>query len=185
VEEGLENLRAFAADEKTPAWLYWGWLADVFWAGRLPDRVIECLEKAAEHAPDNPTVLTDLAAAYLRWDRGPGRARPLLERARRQEISDIVEPIVTGTEGHLALAEGRPDRAVELLHRALDGIRPFRHATPLIGPQVDRIHTYLCLAYAAAGDRGAAVRHFRLAEPRLVALKQDDLLERCRNAAGV
>jgi hypothetical protein len=184
LDAALDTVRPFADDPGTPAWLYWGQLADVFHAAKLGDRAIECGEKAVEHAPDNPTVLIDLAASLLRYRRDAARARPLLDRARAHEISDMLAPFVLLTEGVCALEENRPDRARELLDESLRRSEPFRHSTALMGAAIDRIHTYLCLACAAAGDHATAEDHFRIAEPRLRAFHTDDLIERCQAALG-
>jgi hypothetical protein len=50
---------------------------------------------------------------------------------------------------------------------------------------LDRIRAHLALTLAALGDHAAAEREFRLAEPRLVALRRDELLARCRQALEI
>jgi hypothetical protein len=54
-----------------------------------------------------------------------------------------------------------------------------------MGLVTDRLRASLALACAGCGDRAGAERQFRRAEPRLIALGMDDLLERCRHAVGV
>ena len=184
LDEALDTVREYADDPNTPAWLYWGQLADVFHAAKLGDRAIECSEKAVEHAPDNPTVLIDLAMALLRYRRDQARARPLLERARAHEISDLLAPFVLMAEGVLALEEGRPEKARGLLEESTRRAEPLRHTTALMGAAIDRIHTYLTLACAAVGDHAAAEEHFRIAEPRLRAFDTTDLIDRCQAALG-
>lgn len=182
--EALEVVRPYADDPNTPAWLYWGQLADVFVGAKLPDRAIECLEKAVEHAPDNATTLIDLAMGLLRYRRDTARARPLLERAHNHAVSDLLAPFLTLADGVLALDERRPEEARRLLETSLAGAERYRHTTALMGAAIDRIHVYLCLACAATGDPAAAERHFRRAEPRLRAFAADDLVERCQAALG-
>ena len=184
LDEALDVVRPYADDPNTPAWLYWGQLADVFHTAKLGDRAIECGEKAVEHAPDNPTVLIDLAVSLLRYRRDAARARPLLERARAHEISDLLAPFLIMAEGVLALEENRPEKARELLDESARLAEPFRHTTALMGAAIDRVHTYLTLACAATGDLAAAERHFRIAEPRLRAFEATDLLDRCQAALG-
>src|SRR3954451_22506675 len=167
LDEALEVVRPYAADRSTPTGVYWSQLADVFHTARLGDRAIECAEKAVEHAPDNSTMLIDLAMSVLRYRRDAARAKPLLARAREHEISDLVAPFLTMAEGVAALEDGRPEEARRLLEEALTGAERFRHTTALMGGAIDRIHVYLCLACAATGDHAAAERHFRMAEPRL------------------
>jgi tetratricopeptide (TPR) repeat protein len=184
LDEALEIVRPYADDRRTPAWLYWGQLADVFNAAKLSDRVIECGEKAYESAPDNVTVLIDYAMGLLRYRRDAARARPLLEKAREHEISDLVRPFLIAAEGILALEEKRPQPARKLLEEALTLAEPFRRSSPLMGAALDRMHTYLALACAAAGDSAAAQEHYRVAEPRLLAFRAEDLIERCRHTIG-
>ena len=184
VNEALETVRPFADDPKTPAWLYWGQMADVFNAAKLPDRAIECGERAVEHAPDNVTVLIDLAMLLLRHRRDAARARPLLEQARQHAISDLIRPFLMMAEGILAVEEKRPDRARPILEESLKEAERFRHASPLVGAAMDRIHAYLSIVCAALGDSLAAEEHFRLAEPRMRAFEANDLLDRCSKALG-
>jgi tetratricopeptide (TPR) repeat protein len=184
LDEALEVVRPYADDPGTPAWLYWGLLADVFHAAKLGDRAIECAEKAVEHAPDNATALIDLAMAVLRYRRDAARARPLLAKAREHEISDLVRPFLTMADGVAALEDRQPETARRLLEEALTGAERYRHTTALMGGAIDRIHVYLCLACAGTGDLPAAGRHFRMAEPRLRAHATADLLERCQTALG-
>jgi tetratricopeptide (TPR) repeat protein len=184
LDDALEIVRPFADDPKTPAWLYWGQLADVFNAAKLPDRVIECGEKAVEHAPDNVTVLIDLAMSLLRYRRDAEHAGPLLERAHEHAVSDVLRPFLIAADGVLALEQKRPDRARPLLEEALKEAERFRNASPLVGSAIDRIHVYLALTYAALGDHFAAAEHYRIAEPRLRAFDATDMLERCEAALG-
>ena len=87
-------------------------------------------------------------------------------------------------EGVLALEEGRPEAARELLEEAARLAEPLRHTTALMGTAIDRIHTYLTLACAATGDHAAAEAHYRIAEPRLRAFRRTDLIDRCQAALG-
>ncbi len=185
LDEALEVFESYADDEGVPQWLYWGHLGSIYMTAKLPDRAIESLETAAELAPDNPTVLLDLAQGYLRYRRDPARAAPLVERARRQEISDMLLPLMEWVEGQLALAERRFAPAIEKLTSALQRIPHLAPGNPLMEGLIDRVHADLCLVHAADGNRAEAIRHFRRAEPRLEALEMDDLLQLCRAAVDV
>jgi tetratricopeptide (TPR) repeat protein len=156
----------------------------VFNTAKLPDRVIECGEKAVENAPNNVTVLIDLAMALLRYRRDTVRARELLERVRQHEISDMVLPFLIACEGVLALEEKKPEQARKLLEESLKLVEPYRRVTALMGAAIDRIYIYLALACAAVGDQSTADSYYRRAEPRLRAFDATDLIERCR-AAGL
>lgn len=184
IDEALDRVKPFADDPKTPAWLYWGQLADVFSSAKLGERVIECGEKAVENAPNNVTVLIDLAMSLLRYRRDAANAKPLLERARTHEISDVILPFLLMCEGAVALEEKKPNQARKLIEEALKAVEKYRHASPLMGAGIDRMHTYMALACGACGDSLAAVKHYRIAEPRLRAFDSTDLIERCQAVIG-
>jgi hypothetical protein len=102
----------------------------------------------------------------------------LLERVRCHALSDVVVAVLANVEGMLAVEEGHAHEAIGRLEQSLNGFKTIR--TPVVGTVNAQTHGYLALAHAVCGDHEAAARHFRLAEPRLRALRQDDLLARCR-----
>ncbi|HLW67920.1 MAG TPA: tetratricopeptide repeat protein [Gemmataceae bacterium] len=183
-EEAMDLVRPFARGRRMPEWLYWARLANLYQATGEIGQVIAVTEKAAELAPENPTVLLDLAAVLLRYQRDTVRAREMLNRALQHAISDAAAPFVVMIKGMLAFEEGKTQQGVELLEESQRQMEKFRHATPIIGAVVDRTHAYLALAYAKLGDKEAAIQHYRLAEPRMRAMMADDLLRRCEMAIG-
>lgn len=184
LDEALEAVQPYVDAPELPAWKYWLYLADVFDTARVGDRVLECAEKAVEIAPDNQNALLDLALHSLSYRRDVARARAMLDELRRHVISETTRPFLVMTEGLLALEEGRPERARELLREAVRLAQPFRYSSAMTGALINRMHTYLTLACAAAGDHAAAEAHFNLAEPWLRAVKLTDLIERCEAALG-
>ena len=87
--------------------------------------------------------------------------------------------------GLLAVERGEAAEAVPLLEQASRSFAAMRNGNPYCGANVDRAHAYLALAHAALGDRAEAKRHYRIAEPRLWALKSKDLRRRCEEAIGL
>jgi tetratricopeptide (TPR) repeat protein len=184
LDEALATVRPYANNPDVPAWMYWCLLANVFDTVRLGDRVIECYEKALDIAPDNQNVLVDFAHFSLDYRRDTARARSLLTELRRYAISDDIRPFLVIVEGLLALEEGRPEQAREILSEAAQLAEAQRHTSPMRGVLIDRIHTYLTLTCAAVGDHAAAEEHFKIAEPRMRALNEVCWLERCQTALG-
>ncbi len=182
LNEAMTILKPFADDRQMPAWLYWGRLGDVYFAAGKPEMIVPAQEKALELAPDNPTVLLDLAMSLVRWRGDAARARDLLRQARTHALSDVLEVFSYAIEGMIELEDGNPAQARSLLEQTLDALTPFRHATPLIGSAIDRTCAYLALACAAAGDGKQAAGYYRRAEPRLHALRSTDLIVRCQQA---
>ncbi len=148
LDEALDSVRPLGDGRQMPLWLYWGRVSELYATAQARDEQIACMKRAVEFAPENPTVILDLALALLRHRRDAERSRRLLEES-------------------YAKAE------------------PFERACPLISMFLAEIHAYLALALAASGDRAAARRHYDLAEPRLRALRRDELLVRLREALEI
>jgi tetratricopeptide (TPR) repeat protein len=182
LDEALRIVEPFADNRTIPAWNYWSRLAMVYSNAKRPEDSKAAMEKALELAPDNATLLADMADSEVWLRRNPRRARELLAKARQHALSDVVQAFVLKTEGLIHLEEGRPREARELLEQAFQKASAFRHASALMGALLDKMHAALALAYAAEGDAKNARRHYDLARPRLVALKHDEVITRCEEA---
>jgi hypothetical protein len=182
INEAIQLVAPIADDPTVPQWLYCSRLAGVYTAAEMRDEQLALNEKALDLAPENATLLIDTAMALLRYQLDTPRARQLLEQARSHALSDVLVPSADAVEGMLLLEEGRPQQANSKLLAGLKGLDRFRNATPLMGAIRDRFRAYLALSFAAMGDRSAAERELRLVEPRLRALKREDLLTRCQRA---
>lgn len=182
LDEALRVVRPFSDGQRIPEWMYWSRLPDLYSAAGQPDRIIVSLERAESLAPKNATVLLDLALAVLRYRRDADRGRVLIDRAKSHAISDVLAVFVELAEGMWSLEVGNATEAKRRLEQSRQGQERFRNASPLIGAALARTDAYLALAESALGDRNAAKRHFRQAEPRLRALKSLDLIERCERA---
>ena len=181
----MRTVEPFSDGSQIPEWLYWGRLANVYESAGLTDQVVASHRKAAELAPDNATVLLDLALAILRYQRDPRSARALLEQVKTHAISDFAAPFVLMVEGMAALEEGRASGAKLKLEQALAGVRPFVGGCPLLEVFVAEMHAYLAIDAAAHFEWASARRHFRRAERRLRAVHRDDLVRRCEDALKI
>jgi tetratricopeptide (TPR) repeat protein len=185
LDEAIEGVEPFGDGQRIPLWMYWARLAEVYTTARRYQDSKAAMEKALGLAPDNATLLLDLADTEVwRW-RNPRRARELLARARAHALSDMLQPFAMKTEGLIRLEEGHPREAREFLERALCKVAAFRHASALMGAMIDKMHAVLALACAAEGDLESARRHYLVARPRLLALKLDDVRARCEAALGL
>ncbi|MBW3599862.1 MAG: hypothetical protein KY475_21645, partial [Planctomycetes bacterium] len=142
-------------------------------------------EKAAEMAPDNPTILLDLAMSLVRWRRDAARAREFWEQAKTHALSDTLETFARMIEGMIAVESGEAENARNCLEQSIEELKPLRHATPLIGAGIDRAYAYLAIACAESGELAAAKKYYRRCKPRLRALGSNDLLNRCEAALGL
>jgi tetratricopeptide (TPR) repeat protein len=177
--EALQIVQPFSDGARMPEWLYSGRLAELYEASGQPLKIIPCVERAAELAPGNATVLLDLVMALLRNRCDVPRAKRLLEECRSHALSDMLIPFVNATEGVLALEENNNQRAKELFTEANQQLSVYASASALIGASLDRIHAFLAIAESRLGNPEAARKHFQQAEPRLRALGTHDLLQRC------
>jgi tetratricopeptide (TPR) repeat protein len=182
LDEGLRLVQPFGDGVRMPLAIYWARLAGVYSVAKRREESDAAMARAVECAPNDATVLVDRAESEV-WLRHNARsARELLDRARQQAVSDLLQPFVVYTDGLIQLEEGRPREARELLEKALKKASAFRHASPLMEARLDRMHVPLVLACAAEGDLEAARRHYQNARPRLLALKRDDEIARCESA---
>jgi len=183
-DEGIKVLEPFSDGKQIPEWLYLSRLPELYYAAGDRKPALAIIGRAAELAPDNATVLVEFARALIRYGNDLPRAREVLDRAKSHAISDILAPFVLMTEGMLALEMGRPAEAKDFFDRTVRGLEPFRGASPMIGSAVDSIHAYQALAFAAMGEPIEAAKHYKQAEPRLRALKSEDLIRRCEQAVA-
>lgn len=179
LDEALEVMKPFENDPQSPLWMYYARLSSVYSWSHDFESSVGCCQKAAELAPDQPTVLLDYAVALIRRKHDPRASRQLLEEAKRFPIPDAIGFVVDQCQGLIDLEEHRDSEALANLLKAMEKLKRYLKANALMGFFKDRLHAYLCIAYAQLGDDAEARRHYKLAEPRMKALRQDDLIERC------
>jgi len=182
LEKGLDIVEPFRNDQQIPQWMFYGRLSDLYSAAGRWELFVPAMEQAVKLAPDNATVLLDMALNLLEIERDAPRAKVWLAKAKSHAISDLLAPFVDKAEGLMALEEGRPAEAHRLFSSGLRAVAPRVPSQPVFGTQVAILHAYLAIACAALGDESAARQHFAQAEPRLVARKLEPLLKRVEEA---
>jgi tetratricopeptide (TPR) repeat protein len=185
LDEALAGYEQYENDKHLPQWMYWSHVSSVYAAGGSGEGAVRAMEKAAALAPTQPSVLVGYAISLMRRRRDPRRARQVLDQATKFPITDAIAYSLDLCRGLIALDENQPFEAREHLERALAKVLEFRNANALMGASRDRIHACLAIANAATGDYEEALRHYRIAKPRLLALRYDDLAERCEAALGL
>ncbi len=182
MSEALAVFDSMAAASGKPDWLLKTHRSRLYKAaGDHPGAAVE-LRAALELKPDLGVARLDLADVLLELGDLHG-ARVEYDLACRCEIPLIAKPMAKGVGGALALEEGRPMEARQLLRYGLDEIAPYRRMA-LMEAFVHQLNTWLCLAEAALGDRDEAVRLYGDVKEFLAATGETELLERCRYAVG-
>lgn len=178
LDEALQLVKPFASGQTIPPWLYWSRLSEVYKTAKRYGDARSADEKALELAPENATVLIDVARTAIWHDHDVQRSRDLLARARSHAISDVLQPFAIYVEGLIRLEEGQSQESLRLLQESYQGASAFRHASPLMGSILDQMHLSIALAHAQLGDLASAQRHYEIARPRLLALRLDEHIAR-------
>jgi hypothetical protein len=185
LDEALAVYEKHGDGKQIPQWRYWSHCSGVYAAAGDHEGAVRATERAAELGPTQVTVLLGLALSLIGIRRDPRRARQVLDEALKYPIPDITVYCVDWCRGLIALDEHRPYDAVEFLNRALAKALEYRNATHLHGMSADRLRAGLAIAYAATGEYETALRHYRIAEPRVIALRYDHLRDRFEEAMGL
>src|SRR5262249_9045605 len=122
MDEALEAVKYLATGGEIPEWLYWGRLSTVYRAAHDREQALACMEHAPSLAPENATILIDLALAFLRDKRDVARAAEIVQRVKTHAPSDTAVLFVQAAEGILALEKGNCHEARQLLEQARDGL---------------------------------------------------------------
>ncbi len=178
LDEALALTKKHADSEEIPRWMYYGRVAEVLDVAKQHEEAMRRHQLALDDAPENPTAQLDLAMSLLANEAEPDLARRLIEQAQQQHLSDVLQLVLPGIEGLLALNEGRFTEAVPLFHQLDAGLRPLLPGSPLIGVFLDAGQGYLAITYAHLNEHEKAERHMQLALPRLRALKSNRILDR-------
>jgi hypothetical protein len=176
LDEGLAIYEPFGDGRCIPQWKYWATMCSIYAAARQIEPLVAAMEKSGQLAPENSTVQLDLAMTVLRYRHDAPRAAKLIQQAKSHAISDLTVPFVHLAEGLLALERGDAFNAIASLEKALAGQAAKRRMNGLTSRNIDLVHAYLAIAHATLNNQSVAARHYRQAEPRLRALRWDDLI---------
>lgn len=183
LEKALEMMAPFEGDPKVERWMYCNRVAALHGLAKEDQGRILWLERAAEAAPENFSVIIDLAMVVARKGHDPVRARHLLDRALELPSSDLVGHAVPLCRGLIALEEGCNQEAVEHLLQAEEAMRPNLDA--FFMPLFDNLsRACRALALARLGDRETARRLYGETRRWMEAWRETELLEALNRELG-
>jgi tetratricopeptide (TPR) repeat protein len=187
---GLGNLpqalQEFAPCENQPgcpSWLYKTLVADIYDTAKQHDKALELVKLSLEEKK-TPSVYIGLATRLLRCKKGPEEVKAALAEAEKGTlIEDIEKPIVLTCHGVIANLEKDYSAAKKHFQAALEIMERTRHMPHRDG-HINRTKARLSCVVAKEGDLVAARKLFSEANEYLVATKETELIEECKQALG-
>jgi tetratricopeptide (TPR) repeat protein len=185
LDEGLELFRVSSEAAKTPAWLYHTFQAGLYRLVKQDDKARELYRQALEEATDKTIVLIDTAAFLVERYNRPAEAREFLAQAEKCQLSELAIQFLPGVRGKIAYREKDYATADKLLRQGLAGYenQPRKKAYIFEG-SILTAKAYLAVCNAALGNKEAARKFFRDAEPFMKAVEMDELLAHYESVMG-
>ncbi len=174
--EALEVMSRQSTRTSAPEWLAAYMLGNVHAAAQRYDESTKCLERAIALFPECSNLYSMLALALINRHHDIAHASQWVIEAERHVVAEKDQAFLAATKGACAHERGEYALAKKLLDDAIPGMG--RNATGLSARHF--AFAYLAMTEAALGDRRAAYRHFKQAEPILEAQGEHELLKRCR-----
>ncbi len=183
LDEGLEIMEPYANHPEIPPWMYFTRLAEVYEYAHEHERSLECRSQAHADAPENSTVLLGYANTLLKLNKDPQLAQKLIQEAKQQQLSDMLEMILPLIQGLLELNLGQPRLAFHLFVEGQKRLEPRLQSQPVARLYSDVGRAYAAIALAELGENEQAATLFQLALPRLQALNSTLTIERYERVA--
>ncbi len=184
LDEGLRLVAPYAQQADVPQWMYHARLAEIYIAARQPEEALKCQMQSYELAPDNSTVMLDLAMGLLKNQQDTPRAQQLIAEVESQHVSDVVEVFVGLAKSMLALNTGKYREAAEGFQEGEEALAPMAGGSAPVRSAVDMSRAYRAIALAHLGEKDAAENLFKSVRKRWEALPGNRLVERFDQAMG-
>jgi len=156
--------------------MLYGRLGDIFQYAGQYEKMIEYKEKSAEYSKA-PTYWIDLSFAHGRYFQDSMKAREVLDKIERKEITAIEMPFVKFIHGMIMLEEGRHDEACKLFEEA-HSVFLKNFGTPIVKGAMAEVRVYWVIALAQTGRKEEARMVFGAAEALIQAQSDHALLSR-------
>jgi tetratricopeptide (TPR) repeat protein len=180
-----EGLRIFEKHSATvPPFLYCSQVSTIYDAAKEQDKALEYAEKAVELAPENGTLLLDLAFRLSMHHNRPAESRALLARVDQSVLIPYARAYVPFVEGIILFRENRFDEARAELLKAVAGIGKFLHQDLTRGSWL-LAKSYLCAAEQKLGNFSAVKKLWKETQQFLVAHREDELIALCEPVSAV
>lgn len=180
LHEGLRHVAPLARDTRLAPGFYQMRLASLYFAAKDFDTVARLQDEARQLNP-SPSSVIDLATTRARWLGDAKSAQQLLVDVDAKVLPPSAQAFFGYCQGVIALAQGRPEAAIQHLAESLESARAMA-GIPLIQSLVLDARAHYGLALSALGRPDEAKPHLNAAYPLLKARDDVHLIARCRAA---
>jgi len=181
VESALRRIADYQDHPKVTARLYKLCLVRIYGNAREFDKVQKLYEQSFHEGNIYSEELLDYAICLARRSKQPSQARGVLEKVFETELTMLANLFIPYCQGVVEVEEGNYSHAEFYLRQASRQLEPFQNNTFMVGLKSE-VKAFLALALGGRGEKDEAERLFEEAKPYLVAVKENELLQRCENA---
>ncbi len=183
LNEALAGYAQFENQPGCPRWLYLAFVASLHDLAKQYDLGLGYTLKAIQEK-NNPVLFLDLANRYARRKKDAVRARAALVEAEKGIIPDVVKAGHLRYRGIVAYVEGDYAGAKKELESSLEVMEQNRNQ-PYRDGSINIARAYLCCVLARLGDTEGARSNLAAARDYLAATGETELLQECKQMAGV
>lgn len=183
VDEGLAIFKAYENSPEIPRWFYLSQLSTIYNTAGQYEKVVETIAQVLALKPDSSVHWLELSCTLSRYLGRLAEAQEALSRVKVEDLPELGRPHVQVAHGMLAWRKGQFIEAKDYLEQAIKGFTTMLHM-PLIESCVYLAKAELCAVLGAMGERDQAAQLFKQVEPFLIAHKEVELLQACRDGLG-
>jgi hypothetical protein len=144
------------------------------------DKVLSLLEESLNAGNVYPEELLDYALCLARRHKQTSRAKGVLEKVFDRELTAMANLFIPYCQGIIEVEDGNYSQAEFYLKQASKELEPFEKNTFLIGLKSE-VNAFLAMALGNQGEKDEAARLYEEAKPYLLAVRENELLERCES----
>ena len=181
LEAALQRMMKYQNDPQITKRMFYIKLVRVYGNARNFDEVLKLLENSLHEGNVYTEELIDYAVCLARRHKQTARAKGVLEKVFESELTVLSNLFVPYCQGVIEVEDGNYSQAEFYLKQASKQLEPFKKNSYLVGLRSE-VKAFLALALGSRGERDEAERLFEEAKPYLIAVREDELLERCEKA---
>jgi hypothetical protein len=176
----LRRIAKYQNDPKVSERLYKLALIRLYGNAREFDKVLNLLENSLDEGHTHTEELLDYAICLARRHKQTARAKGVLEKVFDTELTAMANLFIPYCQGVIEVEDGNYSQAEFYLKRAAKQLEPFKRNTFAIGLKSE-VNAFLAMALGNQGEKDEAAKLYEEAKPYLLAVRENELLERCES----